>query len=219
MNCTDRRKELLNWLDREGSLSTRQIAERFKVTKMTVHRDLLLLEKRQALRRIHGGVLAIPKPVEPAEPFRTGLPVSTQNQCLICFRTATQHLLYSLTLSNGESKQACCPHCGISAHLLYKEQVVMALAADYLTGRQHPARSSCFLLGSVAAPCCRPSILTFEREDMASRFQAGFGGTLGDLDDAIAFLQQELSLDHGKKICPKCSSGQATTSLNGPAKA
>lgn len=204
MHSTERRKQLLVWLEKEGSLSTREIAKHFNVTKMTVHRDLALLEQRQALRRIHGGILANPKPVGQKELVNSGSNISAQGQCLICFRSATQHLIYSLTLANGESKQACCPHCGISAHLLYKEKVVMALTADYLTGRQHPVHNSNFLLGSVAAPCCRPSILTFESEDMARRFQTGFGGRLGSLSDAIEFLQHELSLNHGSD-CPHCA--------------
>lgn len=205
MNCTERRKALLSWLDKEGSLSNREIAEHFQVTKMTVHRDLILLEKRQALRRIHGGVLANSRVGVTNETAGDGLSDHSHSQCLICYRSATQHLIYNLTLNNGESRQACCPHCGISAHLLYKDKVVMALTADYLSGRQHPAQNSFFLMGSIAAPCCHPSILTFENREMAERFQTGFGGTLGNLNDATMFLQKEMSVGQGKSSCPHCS--------------
>ncbi len=204
MNKTERRKQLLAWLEKKGSLSTREIAEHFNVTKMTVHRDLSLLKEQKALRRIHGGVLANPAPANRPGPASADMAVASQGQCLICFRSATQHLIYSLTLTNGESMQACCPHCGISAHLIYQDRVAMALTADYLTGRQHPVQISTFLLGSAAAPCCRPSILTFENEDMARRFQAGFGGKLGRLKDAVEYLQQELSVNPADS-CPNCT--------------
>jgi len=205
MNASERRKELLKWLDREGSLSTREIAEHFKITKMTVHRDLSLLEKRRALRRIHGGALANPSSGGAAKPAAPESAETGQGKCLVCFRPATQHLIYSLALDNGEQKQACCAHCGVSAHILHRDKVVMAMTADYLTGRQHSAQNSNFLMGSVAIPCCHPSMLTFESREMAERFQAGFGGTLGNLNDAIAFLEHDLSIDYEK--CPNCFQG------------
>jgi len=207
MNSTERRKQLLAWLDTEGNLSISEITERFKVSKMTVHRDLTLLENRQALRRIHGGALANPRSSIQPDPAGSGGPQSVPGQCLICFRSATQHLVYNLTLRNGESRLACCPHCGVSAHLQYKDQVVMALTADYLTGRQHPVHNSTFLMGSVVAPCCQPSILTFENEEMARRFQDGFGGRLGKLQEALEFLQHELNVNQSNCACPNCSKG------------
>lgn len=203
MNASERRKELLRWLDREGSLSTREIADHFNVTKMTVHRDLSLLEDRQSLRRIHGGALATPKSGASVKSAATEVAESAPGKCLVCFRPATQHLIYSLALDNGEQKVACCAHCGVSAHILHRDRIVMALTADYLSGRQHSAQNSTFLMGSVASPCCHPSLLTFESREMAERFQAGFGGTLGTLNDAIAYLEHDLSIDHEK--CPKCA--------------
>jgi len=113
-------------------------------------------------------------------------------------------MLYSLTLTNSEQRIACCPHCGVSVHLMLGDQVTMALTADYLTGRPHPAQRSYFVLGSAAVPCCKPSMLTFEDADMAQRFQHGFGGTIGTLKDAINYLQEEMSLHREEDGCPHC---------------
>ena len=203
MKGTERRRELLEWLDQEKNLSLLEIVERFEISKMTAHRDLEALEQRNALKRIHGGVVSVDKPSSPL--------ATAQNQnngkssCIICFRPASQHLFYSLTLRDGEQKVACCPHCGVSAHLMLGDRVAMALTSDYLTGRPHPAQSSIFLLGSVAAPCCKPSMLTFEDADMAQRFQAGFGGSLGNLEDATNFLKEEMSLHRDEEGCPHCA--------------
>lgn len=202
MKGTERRKQLLEWLEEEGSLSLTQIVERFAISKMTAHRDLEALELRNALKRIHGGAVAIDK--SPAK-ISADRPAAAQGSCLVCYRPASQHLLYSLTLNSGEQKVACCPHCGVSAHLMLGDQVAMALTADYLTGRPHPAQGSVFLLGSTAVPCCKPSMLTFEDAEMARRFQTGFGGTLGDLQQAIDYLQQEMSLHREGENCPHCA--------------
>ena len=200
MKGTERRKELLEWLAQEKNLSLVEIVERFEISKMTAHRDLEALEQRNALKRIHGGVVAIDKPA----PASVNGSVK-QGTCVICFRPASQHLLYSLTMKNGEQKVACCPHCGVSAHLMHGEQVAMALTADYLTGRPHPAQSTIFVLGSAAAPCCKPSMLTFEDAEMAQRFQDGFGGIIGNLEDATNYLQEEMSLHRDEEGCPHCA--------------
>lgn len=202
MKSTERRKELLVWLEEEGTLSLSEMVKRFGVSKMTIHRDLDLLEQRQVLKRIHGGAARIEKLVRDRDgKYEARL---EQGSCLICYRPPSQQLLYTLTLRNGEQKVACCPHCGISAHLMLGEQIVMALTADFLTGKLHSAQHSFFVMGSVAVPCCRPSILTFEDEGMAQRFQTGFGGQLGRLGDAIEYLQHDMSL-HDADGCPHCA--------------
>lgn len=202
MKGTERRKAILDWLDQERTLSLAQIVERFKVSKMTVHRDLDTLEMRSALKRIHGGIVAVERSPSLASPLQAG---AGQGSCVVCYRPASQHLLYSLTLNNGEQRVACCPHCGVSAHLMLGDQVAMALTADYLTGRPHPVQGSFFVLGSAAIPCCRPSMLTFEDAKMARRFQSGFGGSVGKLEDAITYLQEEMSLHREGGDCPHCA--------------
>ena len=91
MKGTERRRELLEWLAQEKNLSLVEIVERFGISKMTAHRDLESLEQRNALKRIHGGVVAIDKPAPPS----TNDAVK-QGVCVICFRPASQHLLYNL---------------------------------------------------------------------------------------------------------------------------
>lgn len=210
MKGLQRRKELVSWLEEAGTLSTSEIAARFEVSKMTVHRDLDILEERRRIRRIFGGAMALELPAEaavdtaPPEPKGEG----ESDRCLICFRPATQHLLYSLTMDSGERKLACCPHCGVSAHLMFKDQVRIAITADYLTGKPHSAQHSHFLLGSAAAPCCHPSILTFENLEMAQRFQTGFGGQLGRLGDALRFLEEEMILHREGESCPHCAAAR-----------
>jgi len=205
MKSTERRKELLIWLEEEGTLSLTEMVARFGVSKMTIHRDLDLLEQRQVLKRIHGGAARIEKLVRDRDGrYEARL---EQGSCLICYRPPSQHLLYTLTLKNGEQKVACCPHCGISAHLMLGDRIAMALTADFLTGKLHSAQHSWFIMGSVCSPCCRPSMLTFEDEANAKRFQAGFGGTLGRLGDALTFLEQDMSLDKTDG-CPHCAAAQ-----------
>lgn len=206
MKGTERRRALLEWLNEKGLLTLAEVVGRFAVSKMTAHRDLTLLENRQMLKRIHGGAVAVTK--EPvAGAATTGRARQLMEPCLICHRQVGQHLLYSLTPRDGDPLRYCCPHCGVSAQLAASGQMVMALATDFLTGRPHPAQHSWFVLGSVVVPCCRPSMLTFEDEAMARRFQVGFGGEVGRLIDALAYLRREMSLSQDEGGCPHCVPG------------
>lgn len=203
MKVTERRRQLLDWLSQTKALTLGEIVERFAVSKMTAHRDLELLEQRGMLKRIHGGAVALEGDKVPGVPLPAASP---SGNCLVCFRPANPNLFFTLTLQNGQRKTACCPHCGVSACLVLGDQVAMALTSDYLTGRSLPVSESYFVLGSTAAPCCQPSMLTFADEEMAQRFQLGFGGTLGGYEEAIRFLQHSMSPQHaGDEGCPHCA--------------
>lgn len=204
MKGAERRRKLLVWLEEQESASLAEIAMRFGVSKMTAHRDLEILDKRQALKRIHGGAIAAKKR-EGVLPATIDPVARRRDDCLICQRPVSQHLLYSLTTTGNDQRSFCCPHCGVSAQLANPEQTAMAMATDFLTGRPHPAQHSWFVLGSVVVPCCHPSMLTFADEAMARRFQAGFGGQLGRLPKALAYLRDEMGLHHESSGCPHCA--------------
>ncbi len=206
MQGIERRRELLAWLEQRGCLTLAEMVARFGVSKMTLHRDLAALEKRQALKRIHGGAVFGEK--AGARVPASGISQQDRDDCLICQRPVGQHLHYSLTALGGKLQRYCCAHCGVSAQLASPEQWSMAMATDFLTGRPHPAQQSWFVLGSVVAPCCRPSMLTFEEEIMAKRFETGFGGQLGRLPQALDYLQEEMSLTPKGKSCPHCTEPQ-----------
>ena len=53
---TGRRAALLDYLRPVGSAQVDELAGHFGVSRMTVHRDLKLLEERGIVRRVHGGV-------------------------------------------------------------------------------------------------------------------------------------------------------------------
>lgn len=211
MKSSERRRELLEWLEQAGNLSLAEIVGRFGVSKMTAHRDLEILEQRNALKRIHGGAVAIDAKGASA----TGASSDPLSEgCLICSRPSNPHLQFSLTLQSGDQKTACCPHCGVYACLVLGAQVGEAHTADYLTGRSHPVSESFFVLGSAAVPCCQPSMLTFDSEEMAQRFQTGFGGVLGGFEFAVNFLKNSMAPhDHQAQGCPHCT-GRALEEKN-----
>ena len=211
MKTHKRRNELLALINATGAISLKELTSQFDVTKMTIHRDLEFLEKRGLIRRIFGG--AVPVNADGTDPSAAATPLPPRvlplsapsvDACLVCRRPVSQHLLYSITFASGEQWYACCPHCGLSAHQRHLETISSAMTSDFISGRPHPAHRSHFLMGSMAAPCCTPSILTFEHETEAEQFQRGFGGRIGTLREAFDFLEEEMT-PGGARGCPQCS--------------
>jgi DeoR/GlpR family transcriptional regulator of sugar metabolism len=57
---TGRRKALLDYILPLGSAQVDELADHFGVSRMTVHRDLKILEEQGIVRRVHGGVTVRP---------------------------------------------------------------------------------------------------------------------------------------------------------------
>ena len=207
MNGTQRRREMLQFAKEQGSLTVSQVASHFGISKMTAHRDMEKLVERGVVRRVFGGIMPLAAEAAPEERLRPAAGSGeAKATCLVCFRAVPQNLFYSLSLVGGEQRVACCPHCGISAHLNLKEQVTMAMATDFLSCKLHPANRSFFVVDSVAAPCCHPSVLAFETQEAATRFQTGFGGKVLRFQETLEELQTQFSLQEQKgEGCPHCS--------------
>ena len=204
MQSTRRRKQIMEVIRNQGGISVGEIAERFGVSKMTGHRDLEQLEQRGLIKRIFGGAVPLTERPATTGAGNTGPEAAEQPLCTVCRRPPASNLIYTLHLVGGEQRIACCPHCGISVQLVLREQVEKVVCVDYLSGRSCLAEDAYFLMASAAAPCCQPSLLTFDDIEVARRFQSGFGGSLGRMSDAVDYLQQAMSAGGG---CPHCGTG------------
>jgi DeoR/GlpR family transcriptional regulator of sugar metabolism len=52
----ERQNQVLQWLNQRGFLSSHEIADHFKISQMTVWRDIKDLEAQGLVKRVHGGV-------------------------------------------------------------------------------------------------------------------------------------------------------------------
>jgi DeoR family fructose operon transcriptional repressor len=70
----ERQKAILDEIRRDGRVWVTALAERFAVVGETIRRDLAELERRGAIRRVHGGAIAVEKIlVEPPIQARAGV--------------------------------------------------------------------------------------------------------------------------------------------------
>ncbi|WP_143044381.1 DeoR/GlpR family DNA-binding transcription regulator [Paenibacillus sp. CF384] len=54
-----RKSALLQYLSLQSSVTTKELSEKFAVSKMTIHRDLLELEQQGLVKRSHGGAVSV----------------------------------------------------------------------------------------------------------------------------------------------------------------
>ncbi len=58
INSEIRRSEIIDQIEKKGSVGISQLANSYKVSEMTIRRDLIELEKMSVIRRVHGGAVA-----------------------------------------------------------------------------------------------------------------------------------------------------------------
>jgi hypothetical protein len=172
-----RQREILNLLDRESGVSAGELARHFQVSRMTIQRDLRSLLSQGLLLRIHGGAVT-----------RVSARAATKNNCSACGRRLLPHQGSEIRRAGGSLDLACCAACGLR-QFSTKPEGGQLLVGDKISGRMLLAEEAYFLVNSLASPCCKPSFLSFASESEASLFQAGFGGSIARLDEALEFIR------------------------------
>lgn len=178
---TNRQAAIVAWLEEANSLTIKQLVERFRVSAMTIHRDLARLQELGTVKKVHGGVVLLPM-VQDNE----GKVIS--NMCAMCNHKAAARTNVMITWDGGEQSTYCCPHCGLLALRRGGKTAVSALARDFLHGRMINVYQAHFLISSDVQLCCIPSTICFATATDAEKFQHGFGGNSMNYTDTIAHL-------------------------------
>ncbi len=163
-----RRSQILELLRRQGSATVAELARRFGVTEMTVHRDLKRLHQEGALVKTFGGALARAE----VTPEKGG--------CPLCGKEVSAHNAYQVLLSDGTQEVACCPHCGLLRQHALGRRVLAALVKDFITGVTLSAGEAWYVFGGNAVSCCSPPVTAFHSRQLAEGFAAGLGGEVLD---------------------------------------
>lgn len=176
----ERRRELIReWLGAEGFLAIDQLARRFGVSTMTIHRDVDRLARAGLARKVRNGVTPVVDDSAQAS--------ASQARCAMCGKLVPPRTAWVVTSNDGEQWRACCAHCGLLRlhHVAGRQSV---LAVDFLYGQMVNAFQATFVMGSDVTVCCVPSVLCFATRHDADRFRQGYGGELLDFDAAMAAM-------------------------------
>ena len=164
-----RQTKIIEWLEESKTLTIDELAEKFGVSIMTIHRDLDALAKSGLIEKVHGGVNLITPETSP--------PQSTPT-CSMCGMTVSERIVFSIQLKDGTGLNACCPHCGFLLLDQYEASITAVLVKDFLHGRIMNGLEATYLVGCSITLCCMPTILSFTTLDEAERFQRGFEGEI-----------------------------------------
>ncbi len=166
--------EIVRIVESEGSVRIADLARRFGVSEMTVHRDLKELADRGLVQRVHGGAVAVRK-------------TSTQT-CAMCHSPIPNHTRVVIHLNDGSQRHACCPHCGLMYWATHGDEVEAMFVKDVLHQHIIDARVATYVVDSSVVVCCRPSVLAFYSREEAHQFQRGFGGRVLSFSLAAEYL-------------------------------
>lgn len=185
----NRHQKILDILNEDGIVHISQLSQEFDVSEMTIHRDLAQLETEGYLRKVRGGAVPVPAPLQ-----KSGQSTVAAEACFMCQMTPRSQTQMTLNLADGSAKRACCPHCGLHGLQMMGNQIVSALVTDFLRGNIINAQAAIYLVEPDITVCCTPTILAFQRKDDADRFQKGFGGHLMSMDETLNHLSHAMKL-------------------------
>jgi hypothetical protein len=160
-----RHQKIIELVRKQQGVTIQELARYLRVSVMTIHRDLRLLEEKGLLERVHGGVV-IGRPDE-----------SQKESCGYCGKVCPSRTRLRLFSESGQSISACCIHCGMG--LLRREREFSGgLTMDFLYETVIDLERGYFLFEPQIKVCCVPSVLVFADRGDAERMQMGFGGKL-----------------------------------------
>ena len=56
----ERRRKILEMMNRDGRVLVKDLADHFKISQITIRKDLEILHNQGAMQRTHGGALPVP---------------------------------------------------------------------------------------------------------------------------------------------------------------
>ncbi|ACO04680.1 MAG TPA: HTH domain-containing protein [Persephonella sp.] len=181
-----RKEKILEILREKKEVTVKELSNIFKVSEMTIYRDIKELEKEGEIKRKHGSVLLNTKE------NRETLTVDT---CPICEKPITRSHPYKIIVENTKVIEACCEHCGLLLHQKYADKEVSAITYDFITENPISALNAFFVVGSSAVPCCSPSVIPFASREDAEKFQKGFGGKVMTFVEAYNEITNKMNIN------------------------
>ncbi len=173
-----RQKHILERLSQEEVLTVTQLADELAVSKMTIHRDLDVLQQSGLILKQHSKVFATSK-----------LKGDDASVCHMCNQRIKEQNAFLLITKEGRKIHLCCPHCGLIA-FSHRDDIWQTFATDFLHGYIVSAFNASYLIEHQLTICCSPSVLAFASEQEAKGFQKGFGGRVVDMNTAIGVLRE-----------------------------
>jgi len=127
------------------------------------------------------------------------------NTCDLCYRPMHEETFYRIHLASGETKNVCCPRCGLRFQE-GRDDVVSTEVTDFNTKQRIDAAVAYYVENSPVHFCshasvhedrsgvqyevawdrCLPSLLAFSSRQTAEKFQSENGGDIRTYEELLA---------------------------------
>lgn len=186
----ERQARIRELISTQKNMKISELSKTLNVSEMTIHRDLKPLLDEGYIIKTFGGI-SLTQQTSPTAPAD-----SQSDTCVICLRATNHKLAYRLILQNGEIEMTCCAHCGLIRHNQLKDEIVQAIAHDFLRHTTVSAPLMYYVLDtSIDMGCCQPQVLAFEHQHHAEKFIKGFGGDIYSFSEATEMVYKKMQED------------------------
>ncbi len=123
---------------------------------------------------------------------------SKADTCYMCSKPLASHgaTLYHLEFTGGKEVTVCCAHCGVGCQMRMRnmegDELESVRTLDYLTEKSINGAAAYYLVGSEEIPCCVPTVICFEEQSSAERFQREQGGKVYSLEEILRLPMEKL---------------------------
>lgn len=206
MLAPDRHRQILRHLERDGAISLGALQRSLGVTKMTVWRDLKLLEAGGRLVRVHGGAVHPSRTQEPA--FQQKQHRRTLAKQRIAAEAARRFVTAGdvLFLEGGTTVAELVPHLAAQDVTLITNSLPIAERARELNGDAPAVQCSGGTLSRVSGNCVGPdAVRFFERKRARTFFMSATGldlesGRLTDPNPAEIEIKRAMARGAGRIV-------------------
>ncbi|MCQ6276632.1 DeoR/GlpR transcriptional regulator [Bacillus sp. V3B] len=190
MLASERQKKIKELIVRRQSLKISELSEIFKVSEMTIHRDIKAMVESGFVEKSFGGISLVNREAK----------ISNGNECVVCHRSINHRLSFRLILTKNRVETTCCTHCGLIRHQMLGDEVIETLCCDFFTNTTISAKNAWFVMETtVDLSCCQPQVLPFNQREHAEGFVRGFGGTIETYIEVMGKVTGRIK--KGKSCC------------------
>ncbi|WP_110927939.1 DeoR family transcriptional regulator [Bacillus massiliglaciei] len=187
MLASERQKQIKKLILERKTLRISELSEIFKVSEMTIHRNIKPLVESGFIEKSFGGISLSNQEMK-----------GSINECVVCHRSINQRLYCRLILSNNRVETACCTHCGLIRSQMLGDEVLEILCCDFFTNTAMSAMNAWFVMDTaVDLNCCQPQLLPFNQKEHAEGFVRGFGGSTVTYTEALEKITGQTRIKKG----------------------
>jgi DeoR family transcriptional regulator, copper-sensing transcriptional repressor len=192
MLANQRQQKIRELIHFHHSIRISELSEMFKVSEMTIHRDIKPMVEEGLIEKTFGGISLVTQSSK----------IENTNDCVVCNRKIEHRFSCRLILSQNRVESTCCVHCGLLRLEMLGEQVIEILCSDFFTTATISAKNAWFVMDTaIDLSCCKPQLIIFNLKEHADGFVKGFGGKVYTFSQA---LQIVIGHSDGKESCCHC---------------